>query len=68
MGQIIRGLAVHLVGKKVEVRYDRSKNDRYIVYFRDKRMGEATLIDLHANANGIRKRFDKDSNKRHPSK
>jgi putative transposase len=59
---------VYLSGKKVEVRFDRMKKDRYIVYYHDKRMGEATLIDLHANSDGIRKRFDKGNNKDRPSK
>lgn len=49
----------HLAGKKIEVRFDRTRKNRYIVYFRDKRMGEATLINLHANADGIRKHFKK---------
>jgi putative transposase len=49
---------VYLVGKKIEIRYDRTRKDRYIVYHREKRMGEATPIDLHANADGIRKKID----------
>ena len=48
----------YLVGKKIEVRYNRFKKDHYVVYYHDKRMGEARLIDLHANADGIRKRID----------
>ncbi len=42
---------VDLREKKIQVRYDRSKRDRFIVYFADKRMGEASLLDLHYNAN-----------------
>ena len=42
---------VDLRDKKIQVRYDRTKRDRFIVYFADKRMGEANLLDLHYNAN-----------------
>ncbi len=49
---------VYLVQKKIQVRYDRSRNDRYIVYYRDKRLGEARPLDQHANADGIRKRIN----------
>jgi transposase InsO family protein len=42
---------VDLRNKSIHVRYDRSKRDRFIVYFADKRMGEASLLDLHYNAN-----------------
>jgi hypothetical protein len=41
---------VDLRGKPVQVRYDRQQRDRFIVYFNGKRMGEATLLDLHQNA------------------
>jgi len=41
---------VDLREKKVEVRYDRTRRDKFIVYFNDKRMGQATLLDLHFNA------------------
>jgi len=41
---------VDLREKKIQVRYDRSQRNRFIVYFADKRMGEATLLDLHFNA------------------
>lgn len=46
---------VDLRQKTVQVRYDRSRMDRFIVYFADKRMGEAQLLDLHFNANSMRK-------------
>lgn len=36
--------------KKIQVRYDQNRRDRYIVYFDDKRMGEATPLNLHQNA------------------
>lgn len=41
---------VDLREKQIQVRFDRSKCDRFIVYFNDKRMGEATVLDLYANA------------------
>lgn len=41
---------VDLREKSVDVRYDRMRRDRFIVYFTGQRMGEATLLDLHANA------------------
>lgn len=36
--------------KTVQVRYDRMRRDRFIVYFDGQRMGEAAALDLHANA------------------
>ncbi len=42
---------VDLREKKIQVRYDRSRRNRFVVYFNDKRMGEASLLDLHFNAN-----------------
>ena len=41
---------VDLREKAVQVRYDRLRRDRFIVYFDGRRMGEATVLDLHANA------------------
>ena len=41
---------VDLREKTIQVRFDRSRRDRFIVYFKDKRMGEANLLDLHFNA------------------
>ena len=41
---------VDLREKRIQVRYDRSRHDRFIVYFNEQRMGEATLLDLHFNA------------------
>ncbi len=41
---------VDLREKKVQVRYNRTRRDRFIVYFSDKRMGEASLLNLHYNA------------------
>jgi hypothetical protein len=32
------------------VRYDRMRRDRFVVYFDGHRMGEATLLNLVANA------------------
>ena len=42
---------VDLREKQVQVRYDRTRRDSFIVYFNDKRMGKASLLDLHFNAN-----------------
>lgn len=41
---------VDLREKKVQVRYDRTRRDRFVVYFNDHRMGEALPLDLHFNA------------------
>lgn len=41
---------VDLREKTIQVRYDRPRRDRFIVYFNTQRMGEATLLDLHFNA------------------
>jgi putative transposase len=41
---------VDLRDKTVQVRFDRMRLDRFIVYFGGQRMGQAMLLDLHANA------------------
>ena len=41
---------VDLREKTIQVRFNRNTNDKFIVYYRDKRMGKATLLDLHHNA------------------
>lgn len=41
---------VDLRGKTIGVRYSRTSRDRFVVYFNDARMGEATRLDLQANA------------------
>lgn len=41
---------VDLREKQIQVRYDRTRRDRFIVYFNDKRMGTACLLDLNFNA------------------
>jgi len=41
---------VDLREKRIQVRYDRSRRNRFVVYFGGKRMGDATLLDLHFNA------------------
>jgi len=41
---------VDLREKTVQVRFDRMRTDRFVVYFAGQRMGEATPLDLHANA------------------
>lgn len=41
---------VDLREKTVQVRFDRMRADRFVVYFAGQRMGEATPLDLYANA------------------
>lgn len=41
---------VDLRGKTIHVRYDRSSRDRFIVYYQDKRMGDALPLNLYHNA------------------
>ena len=41
---------VDLRTKTIQVRYCRTRKDRFIVYFKDKRMGDATPLNLHYNA------------------
>jgi hypothetical protein len=41
---------VDLREKTIQVRYDRLRRDRFVVYFAGQRMGEATVLDLYANA------------------
>lgn len=41
---------VDLREKTIQVRYDRMRRERFIVYFDGQRMGEAAVLDLHANA------------------
>ena len=41
---------VDLREKAIQVRFDRHHRDRFIVYFNEKRMGEALPLDLHFNA------------------
>lgn len=45
---------VDLREQTIQVRFDRTRKDRYLVYFKEKRMGQAHLLDLHRNANMIR--------------
>ncbi len=46
---------VDLRDKKIQVRYDRTRRNRFVVYFRDQRMGDASLLNLHYNATRSRK-------------
>lgn len=41
---------VDLREKTIQVRYDRMRRDRVVVYFAGQRMGCATVLDLYANA------------------
>jgi hypothetical protein len=54
---------VDLREKRIQVRYDRGRRDRFIVYFADKRMGEATVLNLHQNADQIRETLNKNGDK-----
>lgn len=41
---------VDLREKQIQVRYDRTRRNQFIVYFNNKRMGKASLLNLHFNA------------------
>lgn len=41
---------VDLREKQIQVRYNRMRRDKFIVYFNEQRMGQAQLLDLHFNA------------------
>lgn len=56
---------VDLRNKTIQVRYDRKKNNRFIVYFNDKRMGDATLLDVHFHANRRKPKINKDEDPQH---
>jgi putative transposase len=45
---------VDLREKAIQVRYDRTRRNRFIVFFKDQRMGEAALLDLYYNAHARR--------------
>ncbi len=40
----------HLANKNITIRFNRNKPDRIIVYYKNKRMGEAKKLDLIANS------------------
>jgi transposase InsO family protein len=48
---------VDLREKRIQVRYDRSRRDRFVVYFNDQRMGEATPLNLIHNAVRVRSQY-----------
>lgn len=50
---------VDLREKTIQVRYDRNRRTRFIVYFNGKRMGDAQRLDLHHNASGLRQHWHK---------
>jgi hypothetical protein len=52
---------VDLREKTIQVRYDRQSRDRILVYFDGKRMGEATVLDLYANARQLRVSLPKEN-------
>ena len=39
----------HLAQKKIQIRYNQGQPERFVVFFNDQRMGEATLLDFNAN-------------------
>lgn len=41
---------VDLREKRIQVRFDRNRKTKFIVYFNDQRMGQASLLDLYFNA------------------
>ena len=41
---------VDLRGKAIQVRFNRTTQDKFVVYYQDQRMGRATRLDLQANA------------------
>ena len=41
---------VDLREKTIQVRYDRTRADRFVVFYRDQRLGQATELNLYANA------------------
>ena len=41
---------VDLREKTVQIRFDRTKRDKYWVYYKDKRMGQAHRLNVHRNA------------------
>ena len=51
---------IDLRGKTIQVRYDRSQRDRFMVYFKSQRMGEATPINLYFNAHQKRQGIHND--------
>lgn len=51
---------VDLRGKTIQVRYDRQQRDRFIVYFKDQRMGEAFALNLYVNAHQKRPEISHD--------
>lgn len=48
---------VDLREKKIQVRYDRSRRNRFVVYFNDQRMGDATRLNLTHNAVRVRSQY-----------
>lgn len=45
---------VDLRNQTVHVRFDRTRRDRFIVFFNDQRVGEATPLNLQQNAKTVR--------------
>ena len=49
---------VDLRGKTVQVRFSRHHRNRFIVFYADKRMGEASLLNPLQNADQIREQYE----------
>ncbi|RKX64523.1 MAG: hypothetical protein DRP42_06240 [Tenericutes bacterium] len=50
-----------LSSMKIQVRFNRTNPERIIVFYKNERMGEATLLDFLANDRPRKKRIDNDS-------
>ncbi len=48
----------HLAGKTITIRFDRNHKEKVIVYYKNKRIGEAKKLNLVANSKIIRERRD----------
>lgn len=54
---------VDLRNQKVQVRFDRTRRDQFVVYFNDQRMGQAMPLNLHQNAKTVREQLNDKENK-----
>lgn len=52
---------VDLRGQAIQIRFDRNRLDRFVVYFNEKRMGDATPLNLHQNARIVREQLGNQS-------
>lgn len=54
---------VHLREQTIQIRFHSKKRDRVIVFFKDKKMGYAYVVDQHFNANMFRKNEEQKNEK-----